>query len=83
MLMDQWLAGWRQQGMAGLDFFRYVTSQFQAHGCRQSAAALTYMTLFALVPMLTVMYSMFSLVPVFQGGRRSGGGVGIRQFFAQ
>ena len=67
MLMDQWPAGWRRQGMAGLDFFRYVTSQFQAHGCRQSAAALTYMTLFALVPMLTVMYSMFSLVPVFQG----------------
>jgi uncharacterized BrkB/YihY/UPF0761 family membrane protein len=36
--------------MAGLDFFRYVVSQFQAHGCRQSAPALTYMTLFALVP---------------------------------
>lgn len=67
MLIDQWPAGWWRQGMAGLDFFRYVTSQFQAHGCRQSAAALTYMTLFALVPMLTVMYSMFSLVPVFQG----------------
>ncbi|MFL3646773.1 MAG: YhjD/YihY/BrkB family envelope integrity protein, partial [Cellvibrionales bacterium] len=67
MLMDQWPAGWRRKGMAGLEFFRYVTRQFQAHGCRQSAAALTYMTLFALVPMLTVMYSMFSLVPVFQG----------------
>ena len=67
MLMDQWPAGLRRQGMAGLNFFRYVTSQFQAHGCRQSAAALTYMTLFALVPMLTVMHSMFSLVPVFQG----------------
>ena len=67
MLMDQWPAGWRLQGMAGLEFFHYVTRQFEAHGCRQSAAALTYMTLFALVPMLTVMYSMFSLVPVFQG----------------
>ena len=66
MLMDQWPAGWRLQGMAGLEFFRYVTRQFEAHGCRQSAAALTYMTLFALIPMLTVMHSMFSLVPVFQ-----------------
>ena len=50
MDVDGSMAGWRRQGMAGLDFFRYVTSQFQAHGCRQSAPALTYMTLFALVP---------------------------------
>ncbi|MDA9371890.1 hypothetical protein N9R09_02170 [Porticoccaceae bacterium] len=50
MLMGQWPTGWRRQGVAGLDFFHYVTSQFQTHGCRQSAAALTYMTLFALVP---------------------------------
>ena len=36
-------------------------------GCQHSAAALTYMTLFAVVPMMTVTYSMFALVPIFQG----------------
>ena len=33
----------------------------------RSAAALTYMSLFALVPLLTVMYAMLSAVPAFQG----------------
>ncbi|UTA46696.1 YihY family inner membrane protein [Simiduia sp. 21SJ11W-1] len=32
-----------------------------------SAGALTFMTMFALVPMMTVTYSMFSLFPAFQG----------------
>lgn len=36
-------------------------------GCQKSAAALTYMTLFALVPLMTVTYSMFSLFSVFDG----------------
>lgn len=34
-------------------------------GCYQSAAALTYVSLFAVVPMMTVTFSMFSLVPAF------------------
>ncbi len=34
--------------------------------CQKSAGSLTYMTLFAIVPMLTVCYSMFSLIPAFQ-----------------
>ena len=33
---------------------------------QQTAAALTWVTLFALVPMLTVFYSILSLVPGFQ-----------------
>ena len=44
----------------------YLVQGFNRDGCRQSAAALTYMSLFAVVPMLTLMYSMFSLVPAFQ-----------------
>jgi membrane protein len=46
-------------------FLRYLVERFNRDGCRQSAAALTYMSLFAIVPMLTLMYSMFSLVPAF------------------
>ena len=47
-------------------FLIYLARRFQGDGCPQSAAALTYMSLFAVVPMLTLMYSMFSLVPAFQ-----------------
>jgi membrane protein len=49
----------------GGHFLRYLGQRFNRDGCRQSAAALTYMSLFAIVPMLTLMYSMFSLVPAF------------------
>lgn len=34
--------------------------------CQKSAGALTYMTLFAIVPLLTVSYSMFSIIPAFE-----------------
>ena len=47
-------------------FLSYMVFRFNRDGCRQSAAALTYMSLFAIVPMLTLMYSMFSLIPAFQ-----------------
>ena len=47
-------------------FLVYALRRFLGDGCPQSAAALTYMSLFAIVPMLTLMYSMFSLVPAFQ-----------------
>ena len=47
-------------------FLSYLVQRFNRDGCRQSAAALTYMSLFAIVPMLTLMYSMFSLIPAFQ-----------------
>ncbi|MEZ5530166.1 MAG: YihY family inner membrane protein [Porticoccaceae bacterium] len=48
-------------------FFRHLGRRFADDGCRQSAAALTYMSLFAVVPLMTLMYSMFSLIPAFQG----------------
>lgn len=48
-------------------YLRLVGRRFLQDGCQHSAAALTYMTLFAVVPVMTLMYSMFSLVPAFQG----------------
>ncbi len=46
---------------------KYLWRRFNQDGCRQSAAALTYMSLFAVVPVMTLMYGMFSLIPAFQG----------------
>lgn len=46
---------------------RYVFSRFNDDRCSENAAALTYMSLFALVPLLTVLYTMASAVPAFQG----------------
>ena len=48
-------------------FLRLLVQEYVAKGCRQQAAALTYMTLFALVPLLTVAFTMFSLFPAFEG----------------
>lgn len=39
---------------------------YQEKACQKSAGSLTYMTLFAIVPMLTVSYSMFSIIPAFE-----------------
>ena len=44
-----------------------IYRQFWARDCQQSAASLTYVTLFALVPTLTLVYSMFSLFPTSAG----------------
>ena len=55
-----------QQLVSSGQFLVYAVRRFLGDGCPQSAAALTYMSLFAVVPMLTLMYSMFSLVPAFQ-----------------
>lgn len=55
-----------KQAAIGWQFLTYLVFRFNRDGCRQSAAALTYMSLFAIVPMLTLMYSMFSLIPAFQ-----------------
>lgn len=46
---------------------KYLASRFTVDRCSENAAALTYMSLFALVPLLTVMYTMASAVPAFQG----------------
>jgi membrane protein len=49
-----------------LKFIYYVIQQYRHNGCSQRAAALTYTSLFAVVPLITVMYAMLSLVPRFQ-----------------
>ena len=45
----------------------YFVSRFTADRCSENAAALTYMSLFALVPLLTVLYTMATAIPAFQG----------------
>jgi membrane protein len=45
----------------------YLASRYRSDRCRDTAAALTYVSLFALVPLLTVLYTMASAVPAFQG----------------
>nr|WP_298109936.1 virulence factor BrkB family protein [uncultured Pseudomonas sp.] len=50
-----------------MDFWRFLLRRFIADRCINNAAALTYTTLFAVVPMMTVTFAMLSVVPVFQG----------------
>jgi membrane protein len=50
-----------------LRLFRHLAADFTAHGCQKSAAALTYVTLFAIVPLMTVIYAVLSLIPAFGG----------------
>lgn len=45
----------------------YLVERYHEDRCRDTAAALTYVSLFALVPLLTVLYTMASAVPAFQG----------------
>ena len=46
---------------------RYLIDRFFSDRCSENAQALTYMSLFALVPLLTVLYTIASAVPAFQG----------------
>ena len=46
---------------------RYLWMRFQQDGCMRSSAALTYMSLFALVPLITVMFVILSSIPALQG----------------
>jgi membrane protein len=47
------------------NFLRYLLHRFNQDRCSQSAAALTYMSLFAIVPLMTVMYSVLAALPAF------------------
>lgn len=46
-------------------FFRYLTQRFLEDNCPKNAAALTYTTLFAVVPVMTVSYAMLAAIPSF------------------
>jgi len=50
-----------------VDFLRYVAERFRRDACLQNAATLSYTTLLALVPLLTIGFSMFAAFPVFSG----------------
>ncbi len=54
---------WYSQWHKIKSFTRFVVSRFLADECRQNAASLTYTTLFAVVPMLTVLFSVLSAIP--------------------
>ncbi|MGP0170747.1 virulence factor BrkB family protein [Pseudomonas sp. NCHU5208] len=49
------------------EFWRGLVQRFFEDRGTSSAAALTYTTLFAVVPMMTVTFAMLSAVPAFQG----------------
>ena len=60
---------------AGWAFTMHLKQRIVDDDCLRSAAALTYLSLFALVPLMTVAYSMLSAVPAF-----SNAGIQIQQF---
>ena len=48
-------------------FIRYLLKQFFDNGGVINASALTYTTLFAVVPLMTVSFAMLAVIPSFQG----------------
>ncbi|MBX9761718.1 MAG: virulence factor BrkB family protein [Pseudomonadaceae bacterium] len=56
----------RQRVINLLEFWRFLLQRFIADQGPNNAAALTYTTLFAVVPMMTVTFSMLSAIPAFQ-----------------
>ncbi|MEX1237531.1 MAG: YihY family inner membrane protein [Pseudomonadales bacterium] len=48
-------------------FADQLMGNYVSDGCQSTAAALTYQTLFAVVPLLTVTYSMFNAFEAFDG----------------
>ncbi|MFC0708203.1 YihY family inner membrane protein [Azorhizophilus paspali] len=57
----------RQRFVDTLDFWRYLFERFLADQGPKSAAALTYTTLFAVVPIMTLIFVVLSVIPDFQG----------------
>ncbi|MFN3586993.1 MAG: YihY family inner membrane protein [Moraxellaceae bacterium] len=47
-------------------FARFVVRRFLADNCRQNAMVLTYTTLFAVVPVMTVTFAILSAIPSLQ-----------------
>ncbi len=57
---------WLNKALEAASFAKYVVRRFIDDGCQQNAAALTYMSLFAIVPLMTVGFAMFSAIPAFE-----------------
>ncbi|MDP2226386.1 MAG: YihY family inner membrane protein [Moraxellaceae bacterium] len=49
-----------------LSFMRFVVGRFLHDNCRQNAMVLTYTTLFAVVPVMTVTFAILSAIPSLQ-----------------
>jgi len=50
-----------------IGFWQFLVRRFLENRGANTAAALTYTTLFAVVPMMTVTFSMLAAIPAFQG----------------
>lgn len=61
------LADWRKFPGVARDFVALLWQEFKEDGCRETAAALTYTTLFAIVPLMTVTFTVLSALPQAQG----------------
>jgi membrane protein len=57
----------RFEKFPGVSFLLYLVNQFLRNGGIINASALTYTTLFAVVPLMTVSYAMLAAIPSFQG----------------
>lgn len=72
--MNQPQTRWQDRALSGLntarDFIQLLGRSFSKDGCKESAAALTYTTLFAIVPIMTVAFAILSAIPALQA--RSG-----------
>lgn len=56
---------WEKPRLLG-EFLTLFARQFRASGSKQSAAALTYTTLFAIVPMMTVAFAILAALPALR-----------------
>ncbi len=52
---------------AVVDFFKLLVKNYSEDGCQSTAAALTYQTLFAVVPLLTITYTVLEAFEAFSG----------------
>lgn len=61
----------KEQAMKAWNFVRFLVRNYIEDNCQTTAAALTYQTLFAVVPSLTVMYTVLSAFEAFGGMGRT------------
>jgi membrane protein len=62
------VGGWLRNIVERVVWFRaQIAAQFREHGLLNRAAALTYTTLFAVVPLTTVAYAILTVLPEFAG----------------
>jgi membrane protein len=58
---------WHKYPKLAWDFSHLVWQGFKQDGCRETAAALTYTTLFAIVPVMTVTFTILHALPEMHG----------------